>query len=138
MSLLDLTGIIDEINDAEEPTYLEKGTEANLRIVSVRTGTSDKNGCDWFSPMYEVMDHPLAMEFNSFLWAPDKDKLTPKQYARALYDIKVFAKAFGIDLSKPIDYEDDLPGNTGWAILGVQKDEEYGDRNTIGKFIAPK
>ena len=138
MSLLDLTGILDEIEDSEAPTVAKKGTEQHLRIVSVNGGVSDKNNCEWFMPMFEVVDAPLINEFNTFFWVPDKDKLTPKQYARTLYDIKVFSTAFGIDLSQPLDYEDDMPRKQGWAIVGIKKSEEYGEQNTIKTFITPK
>ncbi len=138
MSLLDLSGIIDEVEDAQEPTVAGKGTEQKLRIVSVNGGIAGKKDCEYFSPNFEVVDAPLVKGFNQFFWVPDKEKLDPKQYARALWDIKVFAECFGIDLSKPLDYEDDLPGLTGWAILGIKKSEEYGEQNNIRKFITPK
>ncbi len=138
MSLLDLTEILDEIEDSQEPTTAGKGTEQKLRIINVNGGVSDKNNCEWFSPVFEVMDAPLVKEFNTFFWVPDKEKLDPKQYARSLYDIKVFAKCFGLDLSVAIDYNDDLPGKTGWAILGLKKSEDYGEQNTVKKFILPQ
>jgi len=142
MSLLDLTEIADEIEDAEEPTIAENNSEQQLRIISVNGGSTNNKGtgqeAEWFSPVFEVLDAPLMKEFNSFFWVPNKENLSPKQYARALFDIKIFAQAFGIDLTRPLDYEDDLPGCTGWAILGVKKSEEYGEQNTVRKFITPK
>jgi len=138
MSLLDLTGILDEIEDSQAPTTAGKGTEQKLRIINVNTGVSDKNKCAWFMPMFEVVDAPLVKEFNTFFWVPDKDKLEPKQYARTCYDIKVFAQCFGVDISVPIDYNDDLPGKEGWAILGIQNSDDYGEQNTIKKFILPQ
>jgi len=136
-SMLDLTGLIDEINDAPEPTVAKAGTEQKLRIVSVRTGT-DKNGCDYFMPVYEIPDMPMVKEFSHFMYVPDKKNLSEKQYMRALYAVKVFTKCFDIDISRPIDYEDDLPSHTGWAIVGVRDSDEYGEQNTIRKYIAPK
>lgn len=136
-SMLDLTGLIDEIDNAPEPTVAKAGTEQKLRIVSVRTGT-DKNGCDYFMPVYEIPDMPMAKEFSHFMYVPDKKNLSEKQYMRALYAVKVFTKCFDVDISRPIDYEDDLPGHTGWAIVGVRDSDEYGEQNTIRKYIAPK
>ena len=121
-SMLDLTGMIDEVENAPEPTVAKSGTEQKLRIVSVRTG-EDKNGCDYFMPVFEVPAMPMVKEFSHFMYIPDKDKLSEKQFQRALYAIKVFVKAFDIDISRPIDYEDDLPGKVGWAILGVRDSE---------------
>ena len=137
-SMMDLTDIQEEIEDAEEPTVAETGEEHHLQIISCGSGTSDKNDCDWFSPVFEVIDKPMVKEFNTFFWVPDKDKLTEKQYKRALYSIQVFSAAFGIDLSQAIDFDDDLPGKKGWAILGSKKDDEYGEKNTIRSFVTPK
>lgn len=138
MSLLDLTDLQGEIEGAEEPTVAESGTEQKLRIISVRGGTAGLNNCEYFSPLYEVSDAPMVKEFSDFFWVPDRDKLTEKQYQRSLYAIKVFAEAFNVDLSRPIDYEDDLPGHKGWAIVGVKRSDEYGEQNTIRKYITPK
>ena len=138
MSLLDLTDLQDEIENAEEPTIAESGTEQKLRIISVRGGEAGKNDCEYFSPLYEIVDMPMAKEFSDFFWVPDKDKLSEKQYQRSLYAIKVLAAAFEIDISRPVDYEDDLPGHTGWAILGTKKSDEYGEQNTVRKYITPK
>ena len=118
MSLLDLAHMIDEIEDAQEPTIAEKGSEQHLRIISVRTGLAGEYDCEYFSPVFEVIDAPLVKEFSCFLWVPTKDKLSAKAFARSLYEIKIFAQCFKLDLSRPIDYEDDLPGREGWAILG--------------------
>lgn len=136
-SMLDLTGLVDEIENAEEPTIAEGGSEQKLRIISVRTG-EDKNGDDYFMPVFEIVDMPMGKEFSHFFYVPNKEKLSEKQFARSLYAIKVFAKCFDIDISRPVDYEDDLPGHQGWAILGTRKSDDYGEQNTIRKYICPK
>lgn len=134
MSMLDLTGIKDDIENAEEPKVLDAGEEVKLRIITVNVG-EDKNNNPYFMPVFEVPDEPMAKEFSDFFSIPRKD-MKEKDYKRALYKIKVFAQAFDIDLGRPIDYEDDLPGCEGWAILGVRKSDEYGEQNTIRKYIA--
>jgi hypothetical protein len=133
--MLDLTNIKDEIENAEEPKVLDAGEEYELRIIAVNTGT-DKNDRDYFMPVFEVPSEPMAKEFTDFFTIPDRNKMTEKDYKRAIYKIKTFAQAFDLDLSRPIDYEDDLIGLTGWAILGVRKDDTYGEQNTIRKYIA--
>ena len=137
MSMLDLTQIQDEIEDSQEPTVLKAGTEAHLQVVSVRSDV-DKNDNEYFMPVFEVIGEPMAKEFSDFFHVPDREGLTEKQYGRALNKIKNFTKAFGIDISRPIDYEDDLPGHKGWAILGVRQDDEYGEQNTIRRYVLPK
>lgn len=138
MSMLDLSEVMDDIEGSEEPTTAEVGEEYKLRIISVRGGEAGKENCEYFSPVYEVVGAPMVKEFSDFFWVPIRNKLTERQYAHACYAIKVFAVAFEIDLSTPIDYEDDLPGCEGWAILGVKKDDTYGEQNTIRKYIIPK
>ena len=138
MSMLDLTDQLDEIENAEEPTVAEAGEEYKLQIISVRGGNAGKTDCEYFSPVFEVVGAPMVREFSDFFWIPDKEKLSEKQYKRALYAIKVFAAAFEVDLSRPIDYEDDLPGCEGWAILGSKTTDDYGEQNTIRKYITPK
>jgi len=142
MSLLDLTGMIDEIEDAPEPTVADSGTEHKLRIISCRGGEAhSKNSgrdCEYISPVFEVPDAPLVKEFSTFLWIPEKKKLTEKDYARALSDFRIFIKCFGIDISQAFEYQDHLPGHVGWAILGIKDNDEYGEQNTIRKFILPQ
>lgn len=138
MSLVDYTDIKDEINDAPEPKILPAGTEVKARIVSVRTGISDTNDCGYFSPVFEAVDDPMVKEFSGFFWELNKERLTPKQYARSLWDFKAFCKCFDIDYSRPLSWEDDLPGHEGYVIVGVKKDDTYGEQNTIRKYVTPK
>lgn len=138
MSLTDYSDIENEITNAPEPKMLPAGSEVQIRIISVRSGVSDKNDCKWYQPVFDVPDDPMVMEFNDFFWELDREHLTQKQYARALNDFRNFAQAMGLDYSRPFSWEDDLVGLTGWAILGVKKDDTYGDGNTIKKYIVKK
>ena len=138
MAISDYSELEKEISGAAEPKQLPAGSEVKARIVSIRTGISDKNDCTWRSVVYDVPAEPMVTEFNDFMWDLDKDKLTPKQFARELYKFKQFASAFGIDFSRPFSWEDDLPGKEGWIIVGVKKSDEYGDQNTVKKYIAKK
>lgn len=138
MSLVDYSDIQGDIQDAPEPKVLDAGTEVKVRIIGARTGVSDKNDCSWFMPTYDVPDEPMVKEFNDFFWDLDREKLTDKEYQRALYKFKIFAAALGIDYSRPLDWEDDLPGHEGWLIVGIKKSEEYGEQNTVRKYVAPR
>ena len=135
--LVDYTDLEKEISNAPEPKILPKGSEAKARIVAVRSGVSDKNNCQWYQPIFDVPDDPMVIEFNDFFWdiVDAKDKIEDKQYQRNLNHFKNFAAAFGIDYSRPFSWDDDLIGLEGWVILGVRKDDEYGDSNTIRKYI---
>ena len=141
MSLTDYSDLEQEVMDAPEPKVLQKGSEVKARIIAVRSGISEKNDCRWYQPVFDVPGDPMVIEFNDFFWdlAGDaREKLDPKQYQRSLFQFQQFVKCFGIDLSKPFDWEDDLISFEGWVILGFKKDEEYGDKNTVRKYLAPR
>lgn len=138
MPMSDYSDLEKEIADAPEPKVLPKGTEVKARIVSVRSGVSDKNDCTWYMPVFDVPDDPMVIEFNDFFWELDKGKLNQKQFQRELYKFKQFASAFNIDFSRPFSWEDDLPGKEGWVILTVQKSDEYGEQNRVGKYVQPR
>ncbi len=139
MALTDYSNLENEIANAPESHILPRGTEVKARIIAVRSGVSDKNNAKWYMPTFDVSDDPLAVEFNAFFWdLADRDKLPPKQAARALTQFKNFAAAFGLDYSKPFSWEDDLVGLEGWVILGVIKDDEYGDKNSISKYVVKR
>ena len=138
MSLTDYSDLEKEINEAPEPEIMPRGSEVKARIIAVRSGVSDKNGAQWYQPVFDIPAKPLAMEFNDFFWdLADKDKLEEKAAFRAIRKFKMFAASFEIDYSKPFDWEE-LVGYEGWMILGIKKDDEYGDKNTVSKYLAGK
>jgi hypothetical protein len=137
--LTDYSDMEQEIDDAPEPITLPKGAEVKARIISVRSGVSDKNGATWYTPVFDVPKEPLCKEFNDFFWdLADRDKLDEKATLGALRKFKNFAQAFGLDYSKPFSWEDDLPGLEGWLIVGVRDTDDYGRQNTVSKYLAKK
>lgn len=138
MSLTDYSDLESEISESQDPIVMPAGTEVNFRIISVRSGVSDKNGCKWYQPVFDIPDEPMALEFNDFFWDLDKTKLDQKQYARAINDFKNFADCIGLDYSRPFSWEDDIINLQGWAILGLKKSDEYGDSNTVKKYITKR
>ena len=134
MSLSDYSSLEQEIEDAPEPIVLPKGSEVKARIIGVRQGT-DKNGFAYFMPVFDVPDQVLVKEFSDFFYdLVDIDKLDEKGRARAVKKFQVFAKAFDIDYSKPFDFEN-FTGLEGWVILGVTKHDEYGEQNSVSKYV---
>lgn len=134
--LADYSNLEQEISDAPEPKTLPRGAEVKARIVSMMEGVSDKNDAQWFMPVFDVPSDPMVTEFNDFFWdLLDKEKIGDKQYMRTLNKFRKFAAAFGIDYSRPFSWEDDLIGLEGWVILGVKKSDEYGDGNTVSKYV---
>jgi len=137
--LTDYSDLEKEIKDAPEPKVLPKGSEVKARIIAVRSGISDKNGATWYQPVFDVPKDPMVIEFNDFIWdLADRDKIDEKQFARNLNRFRMFALAIGLDFSKPFDWEEDLLGKEGWVILGIQKSDEYGDKNTVSKYLVKK
>lgn len=136
MSLTDYSSLENEISGAQAPTALPAGTEAKLRIINVRSGISEKNDCKWYNVVFDIPEEPLAADFSDFFWELDREHLNSKDYAKALYKFKSFATAFEIDFSRPFSWEDDLIGKEGWAILGMKKSDEYGDQNTVKKYVS--
>lgn len=136
MAIADYSDLEKEISNSQEPKTLPRGSEVKFRIISVRSGISDKNGARWFQPVFDVPDDPMVSEFNDFIWdLADGSKLDEKQRVRNMTRFKNFAECIGLDYSKPFSWEDDLISLTGWAILGVRKSDEYGDQNNISKYI---
>jgi hypothetical protein len=140
MALIDYSDMEQEILESQEPIVLPKGTQVKVRIIQVRQGTSEKNDNDYLMPLYEVLGEGMEMvkEVSDFLWVLDKENLSTKEYARALDQFKKFAKCFGIDLSRSFDPEEDLVGLEGWVILGLKKSDEYGEQNTVSKYVLPR
>ena len=137
MSLTDYSSLEKDIKDAPEPKILKAGEEVLARIISVREGVSDKNGAQYYQPVFDIPDDPMVIEFNDFFWdLADNAKIDPKQVHRNLHKFKTFADAFDIDYSRPFSWTDDLPGKTGWMIVGFKKDDTYGDGNTVKKYVA--
>lgn len=139
MSLTDYSDLEKEIDDAPEPKILPRGSEVLARIIAVNEGVSDKNGAQWYMPIFDVPGDPMVIEFNDFFWdLADRDKLDPKAAQRAVYKFQKFAQAVNLDYSRPFSWMDDLVGLEGWVILGVKKDDEYGDKNNVSKYVAGK
>ena len=136
MSILEL-----DLDGAQEPTIVPADEEYKLRIIACDPVKEDKNGNDYIMPWFEVPDAPASKEFTKYLklaTAKNMKGLTPKQVNNLKWSNLTFLTCFGIDPKKKFKPEDDLPGKTGWAILGIESDEEYGDKNYIKKFVTPK
>ena len=133
--LTDYSDLEEDIKNAPEPKILPAGSEVKARIIEVNSGISDTNQCVWHSPRFDVPDDVMVKEFKGFFWELDKVHLTEKQFGQSLSDFRKFAACFGLDYSRPFTWEDDLPGLEGWVILGIKKDDTYGDQNTVKNYV---
>ena len=138
MTLVDYSDMEQEIKDAPEPKTLPRGVEVKARIIAIRDGVSDTNNAQYYQPVFDIPDDPMIIEFNDFFWdLREKATIDPKQYQRNLNKFKNFAASFDVDISKPFDWED-LIGHEGWIITGFKKDDEYGDKNTVAKYVVKR
>jgi len=145
MSLTDYSKLEREIKNTPEPTTLKKGTEVKARIIAVRTGVVEKEesaytGISYFSVTFDVPDEPNVKEFSDFFWdLVDIDKIkniSEKAYFGAIRHFRNFAESFGLDYSRPFNLEEDLFGKKSWIIVGIKRTGEYGDQNTVQKYIS--
>lgn len=129
-----------DLDNAQEPVAVDANSEVKLRILGVTVG-KDKNGLDYLMPRFEIVGNEFAKDFTKFLGVPNaemKAAVDAKKFERAKWAMKEFMATFGIDPSRPGDPEDDWPGQEGWAILGKENSDQYGEQNFIKKFVAPR
>ena len=124
------------LDEAKEPYAVKGGEERKLVIVEVKEGT-DKNGLEYLQPRLEIIGEPYAKDFTHFLHIPNKAKMTAKQLNRVRYSMDSFRKCFGIEGGVQ-DPKDSWPGHEGYAIVGNQKNEQYGEQNFISKLVIPQ
>lgn len=130
MSLLSMN-----LGDAVEPKAVPADEEYKIRILTVRSDT-DKNDEPYLLPMFEIPDQPTSKGFTKFLRIPHQG-LDAKKLNSAKWGMTMFLEAFGMDPGRDFDPEE-LVGKEGWAILGMEETEQYGEQNYVKKFIAPK
>ena len=118
------------VNDAVELEVLEAG-EYQLRCTGAEEKVSQA-GNGYLNLRFEAIDEPAAEDIYHILMLPGGDD--PKvDNKRKLALIKA-CKALDVDYSNGIN-TDDFPGQSCWAILGVEGDEEYGDKNRVKSFV---
>lgn len=120
------------LNETFEPTVMDKGEEAELRIVSFTSG-QDKNGDNYIMPFFEVVEDPHCKEFGDYMKIPNADKMSSKELNKARLRIAAWKEAFDIP-NDTLDIKNDVIGKTGYAILGVGTDQEDQPINKVNKY----
>jgi hypothetical protein len=127
-------GFIDamDFDDVVEPKAVPEG-EYELRIVEVKQDTN-KNGEPYILPRFEIVGEVGTKSVGRYMALPiasmDAEKLNKTKLG-----LKRFFDAMGIDASGGVDL-DALVGETVWAMLGLEEDEEYGEQNFVRRFVA--
>lgn len=129
-SLLDI-----DVGDAQEPKVVPADEEYELRIIDAKTDVN-KDGNPYLLPRLEVVGEPLAKDFTKYIGLPHEE-MDAKQLNRAKWALKNYLECFGLPTSGQL-VVGDMVGSTGWGILGVEDNEQYGEQNFIKKFIARK
>jgi len=132
MSIIDLS---EGISDAVEPTVMNADEEYQARVISCEAKLN-KNNEPYMLPRFEVVDEPTAKEFSKYLPLLF-DGQDAKKKNNAKLGLQRFFDAFGVVAGDDLDTED-IVGATGWVILGVEEDDQYGTSNYIKRFIAAK
>ena len=129
--ILDLTN--QAMDDIPESELLEENSEAELRIVNV---TIDKNKNDepYILPLYDIPESPNVDEFSHYMALPFNGQ-DPVKNKKAKRRLAAWAEAFGFDLTEKLDVAE-MRGARGWAILGVERDDEYGDKMRVKRYVS--
>jgi len=121
-----------DVANVEEPKPVAAG-EYKLEIIHTEIKESKKSGKPYLSVGFAIADNEDAETIFHVLMLPhaEEDPKNKKMFQR---NLKRFAQAFDAPLEGEFDIES-LKGNTGFAILAVEEDEEYGERNVIKRFV---
>jgi hypothetical protein len=136
-----------DTSDAQEP-YAVKDGEYKVRCTgfikkTLETDDGEAEVIIWnnsndepcFMPIFEVVGHPMAKEFNHYVPVPHAG-LDKKALEQAKWRIEELKRAFGVKAGAKFDVES-LEGKEAWAFLVKKEEGEYGEQNRIRKFILP-
>jgi len=137
----EVTGSFLDLNlqDVPELTALPEGEyELRLNKLELRTvnnSASTYNGAQFLLCSFEVPSEPTSKGISHTLFLP-RDVDDEKTRNNRLRGIKTFCEAFGIDFSHGLDLDEiSSSAATGWALLKIEEDAEYGEQNRIRRFI---
>jgi len=128
--------IIDvDTSDAVEPSVVEDG-EYKIRITGFNKDNGkiiriDKNGGKYFLTVFDIPNEPASKSFSKFFSIPDETMMDKKKLNSSKWELELFKRAFGLS---ELNFST-MVGAEGWAMLGTQVDEQYGDKNYVKKFI---
>ena len=129
-SFVDLSSM--GIDDVPEVYIMPSGSEVEARVVSAMK-KRDKNGTLFIMPFFDVPAEPDVAEFFKYIPLPTEGE-SEKENNNRKRTLKLFGECFSIDWSQGFEIEE-IIGRTGWVLLGVSSSEEYGEQNTVKKFI---
>lgn len=132
MSEQEATFINFNDEDAVELGTLPGGTEAQLRIMDAKVGTSQKGSGDFLMIRLEIVNEPYVKDVSHVIMLPDSNQDDKSNNNRKL-GMKQFRTAF--DIAPGGFSTNELVGRTGWAILAEKDDPEYGKQNRVKNWV---
>lgn len=134
MSFLDFNfNDVPELKALDEGEYELRLTKAEMRTVN--NANSTYNGAQFILLSFDVPAKADSKGISHTLFLP-REEDDEKQKNNRLRGMKAFFDAFGIDYNQGVDIDAlNTSGATGWALLKVEEDPEYGEQNRIRRFI---
>lgn len=130
-SFLDLN-----LEDVPDLSAVPGDREYQLKVSDAKVGTSSGQktaGQQYVLVYFNIMDESdtKRVTYPIMLPSPEEDEDTNNGRKRQM---KAFLQALGFDISTGFNVEE-LVGETCWAILDVEEDAQYGERNNIKRFV---
>lgn len=123
-----------DFSDTHDEVILEEGREVLLRVISVDAGVGPKG--DYKRIGYEVTDEPFAKAIYNIISMPNQNDDARKRNKKNIR-LRDFMIAHELDTTRRFSWSD-LVGVEVWAVLGVERSEQYGDKNSIQKYSRVK
>lgn len=113
--------------------------EYQLQVIGAKIGTSSgekTRGQQYVLIRFKILNEESTKSVTYPIMLPsrEEDKETNDNRKRRM---KSFVQAIGWDPSGGFNI-DELEGETCWAILTVEEDAQYGERNNIQRFVNPQ
>ncbi len=130
-TIVDLTQ--HNMDEVVEPQAVEEG-EYKIRLIECDGVRENSAGNPYILPRFEIPEEPTSKDFTHYMALPHSD-MDAKTLNKTLARLKLFGQAFGVNFGQQVDFAE-MAGIEGWAILGLQDNDEYGPQNFIKKFLA--
>ena len=127
---------VSDLENAVEPTVIETEEEVKLQVKDVKQDIN-KNEEPYMLITFEAVDFPTAKTFTKYYALPFEG-MDSKKKNNASLSLRKFFQAFEVDYTSGQVDLDNLQGCEGWALLGVdkQEDSDFGPQNYIKRFVA--
>jgi len=123
--------------DTTEAVEMSAVPEGEYKVQVLKAeykGPKPDSDKDWLaiSLMLDIPDE-VAADYLSHMHFLPRQTQEPKNFQRALGDLKIFKQAFGIPEAEAFT-PDDLVGREAWAYLVIEDDPQYGRQNRVKRW----